>query len=50
MKKKKSTVQEFVDTIKDNPEEIIRWAEKEIKAYEKLIKILKKRSVVNKKR
>ena len=41
--KKKSPAQEFADTIKDNPEEIIKWAEAEIKEYEKLIAILKER-------
>lgn len=39
---KKSSVQEFADTIKDNPKKIIAWAKREIKEYEKLIKILEK--------
>ena len=42
-KTKKSSVQEFADTISDNPTEIIEWAEREIKEYQKLICILKKR-------
>lgn len=41
--KKKSLVQQFADTIKDNPDEIILWAEREVKEYKALIKILKKR-------
>lgn len=40
--KKKSSVQEFADTIKDNPKKIIAWAKNEIKEYEKLIKMLEK--------
>jgi hypothetical protein len=39
----KSNAQAFADSIKDNPEKIIAWAKKEIKEYEKLIKILEKR-------
>ena len=38
------TAKDFADTIKDNPKEIIAWAKSEIKEYEKLIKILEKRS------
>lgn len=38
----KSSIQEFVDSIKYNPEKIIAWAEREIKEYQKLIKLLKK--------
>lgn len=40
--KKKSSVQEFADTIKDNPKKIIAWARREIREYQKLIKILEK--------
>jgi len=40
MFKETSSVQEFADTIKDNPKEIIAWAKREIKEYESLIKIL----------
>ena len=40
---KKSSVQQFADSIKDNPKEIIKWAVREIKEYQKLIKILQKR-------
>jgi len=35
--------QDFADTIKDDPAEIIKWAEREIAAYKELIVILKKR-------
>lgn len=37
------SVQEFADTIKDNPEKIIAWARSEICAYQELIKLLEKR-------
>ena len=39
----KSKVEEFADTLKDNPEEIIAWAKREIKEYLELIKILEKK-------
>lgn len=39
---KKSSVQEFADAIKNNPQRIIEWARSEIKEYKKLIKILEK--------
>jgi len=39
---KKTSVQEFADSIKSNPKKIIAWARREIKEYEKLIKILEK--------
>lgn len=42
--KKKSPAQEFADTLKDNPKKIIEWCKKEIKEYEKLIKILEKKN------
>ena len=49
---KKSSIQEFADTIKDNKrikeKEIIAWAKAEIREYEKLIKILEKRLSDNK--
>jgi hypothetical protein len=38
----KSSAQDFADSIKDSPKEIIAWAKREIKEYEKLIKILEK--------
>lgn len=41
--KKKTSVQEFSDTIKDNPKEIIAWAKREILEYQKLIEILRKK-------
>jgi hypothetical protein len=40
---KKSSVQDFADSIQDNPEEIIAWAKREIREYESLIKILENR-------
>jgi hypothetical protein len=39
-KKKKTSIEEFADTFRDNPKEIIAWAKREIKEYQKLIKIL----------
>jgi hypothetical protein len=42
MAKNKSSVQEFADTIVHNPKKIIAWAKREIKEYEKLIKIIEK--------
>lgn len=39
---KKSNVQNFVDTIKDNPKKIIAWAKREIQEYKELINILEK--------
>ena len=41
--KKKSSVEEFAETIKTNPKRIIAWAKSEIREYEKLIKILEKK-------
>jgi Lar family restriction alleviation protein len=38
----KSNVQDFADTIKDDPAQIIKWAKREIEEYQKLIKILEK--------
>ena len=32
--------QDFAETLKNNPKKIIEWAKREIKEYEKLIKIL----------
>lgn len=40
MKKQKSSVQDFSDTIKHDPKKIIKWCLREIKEYQKLIKIL----------
>jgi hypothetical protein len=40
---KKTSVEEFADTIKDNPKEIIAWCKREIAEYQKLIKILEKK-------
>ena len=46
MKKQPNTsqAQNFADTLKNNPEEIIEWARNEIKEYSKLIAILEKKS------
>jgi len=33
--------QDFANSIKDNPQAIIEWAESEIREYQKLIKILR---------
>ena len=38
--KDKTSVEDFADTLKDNPKEIIAWAKREIAEYQKLIKIL----------
>jgi len=39
----KSNAKDFADTIKNNPKKIIAWAKREIKEYEKLIRILEAR-------
>jgi hypothetical protein len=39
----KSNARDFADTIKDNPQKIIAWAKREIREYEKLIRILEAR-------
>ena len=41
--KKKTSVEEFADNLEAEPEVIIAWAESEIREYNKLIKILKKK-------
>ena len=41
--KDKSKAENFAEAIKDNPQEIIEWAEREIAEYKKLIAILKKK-------
>lgn len=41
----KTGADNFLDTLKKNPEEIIKWCEEEIKEYQKLIKLIKKMSV-----
>lgn len=38
----KKAAKNFYDTLKDNPEAIIAWAESEIRAYQELIKLVKK--------
>lgn len=40
--KTKSTAQDFADTIKSNPKRIIAWANREIREYKRLIKIIEK--------
>ena len=37
-----SKANNFYKTLKDNPKEIIAWAEEEIREYKKLIKLIKK--------
>ena len=44
MKIDPNNAQDFADTIKDNPKKIIAWAKREIKEYEKLIKILERKT------
>ena len=44
MKKTQTSVEHFAKTIKENPKEIIAWAKREIAEYEKLIKILEKKT------
>jgi hypothetical protein len=39
---KKSPAEEFADSIKTDPKKIIQWAKREIKEYEKLIKLITK--------
>jgi len=43
----KTKAQNFADTIKDNPQEMIKWCRSEIKEYEKLIEILKNKNLKN---
>ena len=40
----KTSVQDFADSIKHNPKKIIAWAKREIREYQKLIKLLEKPS------
>jgi len=39
--KDKTPSQDWLDTFKKNPEEIIAWAEREIEEYKNLIKIIR---------
>jgi hypothetical protein len=41
-KEEKDGAERFAEKFKNNPEEIIKWAEDEIEEYKKLIKLLKK--------
>ncbi len=41
--KKKSQAEEFADTIRENPAEIIAWIDREVAEYKKLRAILVKR-------
>ena len=34
MKAKKTSIQDFVDSIKDDPREIIKWSKREIKKFQ----------------
>lgn len=43
MAKEKSGAENFADSLKDNPKDIIAWCKREIKEYESLIKILEKK-------
>jgi len=38
----KSSVQEFADSLKDDPQEILNWIDREIAEYKKLKAILEK--------
>ena len=39
--KEKQSAQELFDSLKNDPQAVILWAEREIKAYQELIKLLK---------
>jgi len=39
-KKKNSPAEDFFDSIKNNPQEIIDWCQSEIEEYKKLIRLL----------
>lgn len=41
--KPKSPAQDFAENLKNNPKEIIAWCKREIKEYQKLIKLLEKK-------
>jgi hypothetical protein len=41
---KKTPADNFYNALKDNPKEIIKWCRAEIKEYERLIKLLSKKS------
>lgn len=43
--KTKSKAENFADSLKDCPEEILEWCNREIKEYQSLIDILEKRGV-----
>lgn len=45
--KNKTPAEEFADSIKDNPQEIIDWAKSEIREYENLIEILERSQKIN---
>ena len=38
----------FFEALKTNPQEIIKWAEREIKEYQNLIKLIKKTTKIKK--
>ena len=41
MSKEKQSAQELFDSLNNDPQAVIMWAELEIKAYQELIKLLK---------
>ena len=43
--KQKSKADSFYDIIKDDPQEIINWAKREITEYKNLIKLIRKKGV-----
>ena len=43
LKARKTSVEDFANAIKDNPQEIIDWALSEIKEYNELIDIVRKK-------
>ena len=45
----KTIPQDFFDTIKDNPKKILKWAKKERKLYDELIKIMEKQIIFERK-
>jgi len=42
-----SKANNFFKTLKNNPQELIEWAESEIKEYQKFIRLLKKHGATN---
>jgi hypothetical protein len=44
MTKKNEACENWFETLRDNPEDIIKWCREEIEQYEKLIELIKKQS------